>query len=280
MRPVISKYLVEKHFSLNAHHYENVTPVQHHMARHLILLLRSHCLNYPVKSILELGCGTGRLTRLLLQLYPACKIVAIDISKEMISQTRRCLPAKSDVELIVGDAEVLVAKKAICSRQFDLVISNATVQWFNTPYDTLKRYDSLLSEYGMLAFSTFGPKTFFELRDAFYRAEKSLGISHRHHILRFVTPVDWKTLVDGNHKRRFFAKEKLHLETFPSVTNFLYGIKQMGATSPYSRKSSFIGPRLFRRMVEEYEKHHSTIDHRKINATFHLVYGLSHPHMQ
>ena len=277
MQPTINKYLVEKHFSLNAHRYDEVTPIQCDMAKRLIHMIRNHSLNYPVKSILELGCGTGRLTRLLLQQFPDCKIVAIDISREMIKQASISLPTEANVELIAGDAEALAHDKTIRSRKYDLVVSNATTQWFTNPLATVKQYHATLSENGAMAFSTFGPDTFIELRQAFRRAEQNLGISRMNHILSFVTPDDWRTLIDGFPNRRFLVKENHHIEAFTTVRKFLYTIKKAGATNPFPQVSSFMSPTLYRRMVHEYEKYQSSLGHGKINATFHIVYGLSYP---
>ena len=243
-------------------------------------LVRGRCLNCSVKSILELGCGTGRLTHLLLQQFPDCKIVAIDISKEMIKRADVSLSTESNIELLVGDAEILVHDDIIRSRKFDLIVSNATAQWFNDPHATIKHYHTVLSENGVIAFSTFGPDTFIELRQAFCRAEQNLGTSPNNHVLSFVSPDYWKTLVDGFRKRRCFVREYHQIETFASVKNFLYTIKKAGATSPFPQKSSFMSPSLYRLMVKEYEKHHSSPCNGKINATFHLVYGLSYPNFK
>ena len=278
MQPVINKRLVEKHFSQNAHCYDQFTPVQDFMANRLIKLVGSCQQNYPVTSILEFGCGTGRLTRLLLKNFPNCKIIAIDISVEMIERLKHSIPNNSNVDFIVGDAEVLVNDSFIRSRKFDLIISNATVQWFNHPQNTAKRYQSLLSNTGILAFSTFGPDTFCELRHAFRQAERRLRTSPMNHVLSFVSPEDWRILGACVQRRNSSVQEEHQIESFGSVKDFLYTIKKTGAANPYSKYPPIMSTNLFKCMVEEYERRYSTATSSgKIHATFHMVYVLSYP---
>src|SRR2546426_2229304 len=44
-----------------------------------------------MRNILELGCGAGRVTRLLAENYPGARITALDLSSEMLAMaTGRC----------------------------------------------------------------------------------------------------------------------------------------------------------------------------------------------
>ncbi|HZT96347.1 MAG TPA: methyltransferase domain-containing protein [Chloroflexota bacterium] len=42
----------------------------------------------PIGRVLELGCGFGRITRLLAQAYPQGRIIAVDLSPHQINQAR------------------------------------------------------------------------------------------------------------------------------------------------------------------------------------------------
>ena len=276
MQKLINKRLVERRFSQNAKWYDEVTPLQSSMAKKLIASVGEHTSIHKTKSILELGCGTGKLTRLLLHHFPNSKITAIDISSEMIRRLKQNIVTDPRVHLVVGDAETLIDEGLLNSGKFELIISNTTVQWFNRPLTTISKYQSLLSREGTLAFSTFGPDTFFELREAFVVAEKRLGLAHRAHILSFVSPEEWeKAFVQQGKDGVFSVKEDRRLEAFVSVKDFLYSVKKVGAASPYSRGCSFMGPNLYKYMVKEYEKRNTIDGSGKIKATFHMVYVLA-----
>ena len=275
MQNLINKELVERRFSQNAKWYDEVTPVQSGMAENLIKYLFKAIPTRSIKSILELGCGTGKLTQLLFQRFPNCKLTGVDISFEMIRRLKQKITEDLDATLITADAETVLDRDFFKSKQFDLIISNTTVQWFNRPLITLKKYQSLLSRDGMLAFSTFGPDTFFELREAFLSAERRLGLPHRDRMLSFIPAKQWeKNLADQNEQKFFAIKEDYREETFLSVRDFLYTIKKTGATNPFRNNASFLTPSLYKRMVEEYQKHHTVTQSNKIKATFHLVYVL------
>lgn len=70
----------------------------------------------PECRVLELGAGTGRATRLLAQ--RAARVVALDLSPELIAQARRKLDGLPHVRLLVGDMRELSLKE-----EFDLVVA-------------------------------------------------------------------------------------------------------------------------------------------------------------
>ena len=55
--------------------------------------------------ILEIGCGVGRMTRMLSRIFG--QVTGIDISEEMIRQARRNTADLANVELLVGDGGTL-----------------------------------------------------------------------------------------------------------------------------------------------------------------------------
>src|SRR4051812_32770233 len=73
-------------------------------------------------SVLDLGCGPGNLTALLVQRWPGARVVGIDSSAEMIARARETTPA---VEFQVADLRDWLAGDA----QVDVLLSHATLQW-------------------------------------------------------------------------------------------------------------------------------------------------------
>lgn len=66
--------------------------------------------------VLELGCGTGRVTETLAE--ESGRVVAVDLSPEMLERARRRLGARSDVHLVLADMRTLRL-----ARSFQLVVA-------------------------------------------------------------------------------------------------------------------------------------------------------------
>ena len=79
------------------------------------------------ETVLDAGCGSGRVTQLLLERLPRGRVIGVDGSESMIEEARKNLAEWSDrVELLVGD---LLDLKLV--DQVDAVFSNATFHWIS-----------------------------------------------------------------------------------------------------------------------------------------------------
>jgi trans-aconitate 2-methyltransferase len=87
------------------------------------VLVRSIQLQNPLK-IIDLGCGPGNSTQFLRGRWPDASILGLDSSEEMIIEARKNYPQGN---WTLGD---IADWKA--SEPYDLVFSNATLQWL--PY--------------------------------------------------------------------------------------------------------------------------------------------------
>lgn len=99
----------------------------------------------PDLSVIDLGCGTGELTSQLLDYLEDSKIIGIDSSAEMLEkakhfETSRLTFAKRSIEdqLNLNDT-------------FDLIISNAAIQWCNEHKELFPRIISKIKQGGQLA---------------------------------------------------------------------------------------------------------------------------------
>jgi trans-aconitate 2-methyltransferase len=94
---------------------------------------------------LDLGCGPGNSTQLLVQRFPAAQIIGIDNSPAMLRSAAERLP---QVRFELAD----VASWGADSRQPpDLMFANATLQWVPDHPHLLPRLFSLLAPDGVLA---------------------------------------------------------------------------------------------------------------------------------
>lgn len=98
----------------------------------------------PRMRIVDLGCGTGELTRELHQHLAAEESIGIDNSETMLLKSSAFGSAMLRFER--GDIEAFVA-----DRPFDLIFSNAALHWVPDHHALLKRLASFLAPHGQIA---------------------------------------------------------------------------------------------------------------------------------
>ena len=73
------------------------------------------------RSIIDIGCGPGNSTQILVNRWPDSEVVGLDNSKTMIEKARNDYPEQ---KWIVANAENIDPNS-----KYDLIFSNATLQW-------------------------------------------------------------------------------------------------------------------------------------------------------
>lgn len=96
-------------------------------------------------EIIDIGCGPGNSTAVLRQRFPRAHIVGCDSSPDMINAAKA---AYSDIDFMLAD--VPSGLKGLESR-FDVVFSNACIQWIPRHDELLPALMSLLKKGGVLA---------------------------------------------------------------------------------------------------------------------------------
>jgi malonyl-CoA O-methyltransferase len=283
----IDKQQVRKHFNRHAHEYDRYAVVQERMAEQLCAHMQTTGLAVQsVRSILEIGCGTGRLSERLLRLFPEAKLTALDLCENMIAEAQQRLvgaqAAGRTIEWMVADGEqwpLALGAQAASAGPFDLIVSNATFQWFNRPEQTLQAYIRLLSDDGVLAFSTFLPGTFAELHDSFARAFTARGEAQRKFGLSFVAGEQWRHLlaIDARTSEWREANEVLF---YDSVWTFLDHVRRIGAGNAVTEsdgKARYPGKQLLREMVTAYERCYGEMDEQgrlRVKVSYEVGYGI------
>ncbi len=94
-------------------------------------------------SIIDVGCGPGNSTQILAQRWPDSKITGIDNSPAMIDKAKLDYPKLEWRLLDAGKDEI--------SGRFDIIFSNATIQWIPNHFDLLEKFKNILSDNGIIA---------------------------------------------------------------------------------------------------------------------------------
>jgi trans-aconitate 2-methyltransferase len=81
------------------------------------------------ETVLDAGCGSGRVTEMLLDRLGAGRVIALDAAPSMLAEARRRLaPAGDRVEFVEGDLLEL-SPAVLGGRTVDAVLSTATFHW-------------------------------------------------------------------------------------------------------------------------------------------------------
>ncbi|RBW68319.1 malonyl-ACP O-methyltransferase BioC [Bacillus taeanensis] len=270
---MIDKKLLEKRFSEHAKTYDKYANVQKKMAEQLIDTLPKNIREKEI-TILEIGCGTGYLTRLLGDVFPKAKITAVDLAPGMIKAAKEKIKDQR-VSFLCGDIEEMDLQGS-----YDVVISNATFQWLNDLEKVIKRLNAMLTKDGVISFSTFGSLTFQELHHSYNRAKRKLQLP-----------------MDRSLGQSFYSFEELYqickqslfsLETFPAdingtqslefeyfetVRDFFISVKKIGANN--SSKDQYCQrPSFFKELIQQYETNYR--EEQGVRATYHCLFFTWH----
>ncbi|MBE3594138.1 MAG: malonyl-ACP O-methyltransferase BioC [Candidatus Carbobacillus altaicus] len=267
MKEDIDQYLVARHFDLHAHEYETYAEVQREMAERLMARL-AHVEGphrTSVRAVLDIGAGTGVLTRLLFERYPNAEITALDISETMLERAREQLGA-TQVHWIQADVETWK-----CPRRYEVIASNAAFQWLNRPSEVVRKLSGCLEDGGMMAVATFGPRTFWELFFAFRQAgDPAPRRGPTLPPMRF-----WSEAVHACGLQVEVLERVRMYRVYPSVRDFLKTVKKMGAShAPKSDRP--LSRRVLTRMEAWYNETFAVPG--GVQATFEVIVAVARKH--
>ncbi len=194
-----------------------------------------------ISDILEIGCGTGNLTKYLLCLYKDKNFCITDISPAMLKNAKEKFPNKN-IEWKIIDGE-----NPDISQKYDLIVANMTFQWFEDMHSAIARLSKALRAGGSLFYSIPGSNSFKEWKTTL----KFLGLPSG--VLDFPTPPN------------IYRQEEM-LVNYTNAFDFLHSIKNIGAG--VARKSYIpLTPQQIKQACNKFDKEY------KGNITWHILYG-------
>ncbi len=124
------------------------------------LFERLSYLKIEPQYVLDLGCGTGLLTKQLKQYYPKAVVVGVDLAHAMLCEAKANQGWRAYPTWLRADMHALPFSKGV----FDLVVSNQVFHWSSDCPVLMREVNRIMNPGGCLMFSTLGPDTFQELR--------------------------------------------------------------------------------------------------------------------
>jgi len=213
----IDKELVKKKFLSALETYDEHAAVQKLAG---LELLRELARFAPPKfnKALEIGAGSGRFTKYLNRDFRFGEFFANDLFEESHKFVEKWCQKEN---FLVCDGENIEN----LPKNLDLIISNSTFQWFSDLPGFLNSVHSRLNKGAIVAFTTFGPLQFREIREI---TDNSLEYIIKEELIK---------LINSRYQILFFNEWKESMK-FASVKRILKHISSTGVSAIPEKKSS------------------------------------------
>ena len=210
------------------------------------LVSRLDELKQAPQRILDLGAGTGHATRALKRRYPGSLTVAADIAPGMLVRAKAQSRWLRRFERVRADAYSLPFR----SGSFDLVFSSLMLQWCDELDVVFAEIARVLKPGGVLLFSTFGPGTLAELREAW-------GVSDApgNHVNHFFDPhALGSALMHAGLAEPVLDVDRVVVD-YPDVLTLMRELKAIGAHNVTAgRARGLTGRKRLQAMTQAYEQ--------------------------
>jgi len=214
------------------------------------------------RRLLDAGAATGRASAALVRRYRGCRVVSLDVSPARLAAARRGHGRFARRDEVAGDA----ARLPFHDRVFDMVFANLLLPWFADPAPVLAETARVLRPEGLCTFSSLGPDSFRELRDA-WRA-----VDDRDHVQGFLDMHDLgDALVRAGLRDPVLDVERITV-TYAEPAGLWRDLTAAGARNTLAgRKSGLTTPAAFRRLAQAWEQERR--QDGRLPLTLELVYG-------
>ncbi len=247
-------------FNKHATDYTKAAKVQHEIGERLFE--RLHYLKITPKYVLDLGCGPGDFTQRLKKQYPKAQVVGLDLALSMLTQAKTKQSFMRKWGLVNADMSALPFPAGL----FDLIFANQVIHWAHPLSAVIKELNRVMVPGGCLMFSTLGPDTFTELRQAF------LTVDQYAHVNDFADMHD----VGDCLMAEFFLDPVMDMELltahYASLPHLLKALKSQAIPNIHpARHRGLMGKNKWRKFEAEIVNH--CTPEGKFPLTYEVVYG-------
>jgi malonyl-CoA O-methyltransferase len=145
------KQIIARHFA-SASDYDQHASIQQTVCQYLL----ENIAHTKQSSVLEVGAGTGQMTRLLAEHVQSQHWLINELCAEQAATLQSILPT---ADIAIGDGETMDLEGI-----HSLIVSANAVQWFDNPLNFVTQSAHRLQTSGQLLFSTFTPNNFLQIK--------------------------------------------------------------------------------------------------------------------
>lgn len=222
--------------------------------------------------VVDAGAGTAPATAQLAQRFPQATVIAFDLAHGMLAQAGERLRLRDRMlggrfghpfQRVCGD----VHRLPFATGSVQLVFSNLMLQWSDDLDAALRELRRVLAPGGLFTFSSFGPDTLRELREAW------AAVDDAPHVNPFVDMHDLGAAL----ARAGFSEPVLdvdrHRLDYESPLVLMRELQQIGARNALlERPRGLTGRRRLAELQQAYRAAHGRPDGR-ITATWEVIYA-------
>ena len=245
---LIDKGLVCRRFGKALNSYVQNATVQLHINEKLLSMLKSNTDKIHFERVLEIGCGPGNLTKLLLENFRFDELHLNDICSKW-EEVLGVELGGSFQKFYGCDGESFPFEGV-----FDMLVSASTLHWFHRPEQFFKKAASHMNKGSVLAFSSFGSGNFNEIRTVTGRG------------LSYPDTQQLKGWLSNDYDLHFVEEESIPL-WFASPIEVLRHMKNTGVTATgasfWSRKD-----------LAEFTSRYNALfaENGEVRLTYHPIY--------
>lgn len=250
--PPIQKSLIAHSFGQAAARYDQYAHVQQRVARDLVQFSPAFCAD---DRVLDLGCGTGFVAQMLTEQGP--ELLLADLALPMVRQARNKLPSAS---ALVADAESL----PLAATSLSAIISSLTLQWCQHLATVAQEANRVLQPGGQLLFSTLGPGTLWELKQAWQ------ALDHYTHVNHFKSTAEIRAELESGGLRVVALEPYSLVVHYTELVHLLQELKAIGAHNMNNRRKPGLTGAKQLRVLEQHYREFAEPDGR-LPATYDVI---------
>jgi malonyl-CoA O-methyltransferase len=209
--------VVRRSFDRAARTFDSAAAVQREIRTRL--LERLDIVRLAPATVLDLGAGTGHASRELRRRYSSARVIALDLSLQMLRESVRQQSFLRRFAPVCADAHRLPVRTGSA----DLVVSNLLLEWCHDPDAVFTEVARVLRPQGLFTFTTVGPDTLKELRELWR------GLDGAPHVHRFIDMHDFgDALLRAGFAEPVMDAERLTV-TYATLDALLADLRGSGA---------------------------------------------------
>lgn len=254
----MNKNLIKSRFSRASDSYLNHAKIQGEIGARLSERFDYYTLT--PSNVLDLGAGPGLFSHQLKARYPKSQVTAFDLSESMLKKIKK--KWRKPLNKVMGDLATLPFK----DDAFDVIFANQVIHWIEDKPLLFKEIFRILNPKGVFVFSTLGPDTFKEIKEAWKSIDAFSHVNHFDdmHVLGDV-------LLASNFNEPVMDMEYITLR-YSTTKSMAKDLKYQGVShvSPTARKG-LMTPRLWQKFTNAYEKFRD--EAHLLPLTYEVLYG-------
>ena len=196
-------------------------------------------------TVVDLGAATGSATTLLTKRFRGARVIATDLSAAMLQRIRKRRSWLSRISAVQADAAAL----PFASHSVDVVFANMLLPWVDARQQVFSEIARVLRSDGLFLFSTLGPDSLSELRNAWGERDAD------YHVRRFPDMHDiGDAAVRAGLRDPVLDVDRLTV-TYESASRLFADLTAMGARNSLQyRERSLGGATALRSMIAALER--------------------------